>query len=741
MKPRSSWSNPLLGIRKWLAAAIAFVLITGQAAGVAYAAEETVTGIELNYSDADYNDVTSALELLVEDGTIEVAVFASISGSSSKKDVTEDATWKTSNSSAVKVDNGVLTGVGKGSATITATYKGYSANVKATSDYVYDEITIMQGETAAPVAIADIQLGKELAFTLDGKKDGSTNNITDDAAWSTSSSSVATVDEGAITLTGTGTVTITAKYKGKSDSVKLTVTSPYKKIDILPVKPDKLLDGLLELEVGGDDYELSAVAEPKTGTVQTVTAEAKWTSANTKVLTVEKGELTALAAGKTTITVSHLGVTDTLTVVVRTPYQSIKLTPEKEIHMQLQAESLQIRADVQTNDGDTKEITTEGVWTSSDVTVATVSQGKVTAKAVGTTKITVAHKGISRSIDVTVYPSITKLKAEETELDGFKGISGELPAITATTFDGSTVDVSKLAQWSVEDEETAQIENGKWTALALGETTMTAAVQDIEVEVKVTVHLKPIKLIAESKDMSIITGKETSLPTVHVVYEDGEEEDITDAIEWTTKSDNIVIMENSMKGLEASTVTLTGTYLNKTVSVRVKIEEEIVKFVIEPAKLELNPGNSKSIRVTGYYKNGKKVSIGSKMNWVSANTDIAAISGSSSVKAIDVGTTKVTGSYQGKTVEVSVSVTPKLKSLQPSTKTVQLTAGHSYNITLQAIFYTGSPVNATESAVWTTSKATVATVKDGKITAVAKGSTTIKAAYGGKTVSIRVTVK
>lgn len=738
MKPRSSWSNPLLGIRKWLAAAIAFVLVTGQAAGVAYAAEETVTDIELNYSDADYNDVTSALELFVEDGTIEVAVFASISGSSSKKDVTEDATWKTSNSSAVKVDKGVLTGVGKGSATITATYKGYSATVKATSDFVYDEVTIMQGSAAAPAVIADIQLGQELAFTLDGEKDGSTNNITDDAAWSSSSSSVATVDEGTITLAGTGTVTITAKYKGKSDSVKLTVTSPYRKIEILPEEADDML----ELEVGGDDYELSAVADPKSGgTPDIVTEEAKWTSANTKVLTVEKGKLTAVAAGKTTVTVSYLGVTDTLTVVVRTPYQSIKLTPEKEIHMLLQDEHFQIHAEVQNTKGKTEVITTDGTWTSSDVTVATVSLGKVTAKAVGTSKITVAHKGISRSINVTVYPSITKLKAEETQVDGFKGISGELPAITATTFDGSTVDVSKLVQWSVEDEEIAEIEDGKWTALELGETTLIATVQDIEVEVKLTVHLKPLKLIAESKDMSIITGKETSLPTVHVVYEDGEEEDITDAIEWTTKSDNIVIMEDAMKGLEASAITLTGAYLNKTVSVRVKIEEEIVKFVVEPAKLELNPGKSKSIRVTGYYKNGKKVSVGSKMNWVSANDNIAVISGSSSVKAIDVGTTKVTGSYQGKTVEVSVAVSPKLKSLQPSTKTVQLTAGQSYTVTLQAVYYTGSPVNATESASWTTSKPTVATVKDGKITAVAKGSAIIKASYGGKTVSIRVTVK
>ncbi|MGO4107562.1 Ig-like domain-containing protein [Paenibacillus sp. YAF4_2] len=719
--------------RRWLAAALVMTLVMGSMAGAAYAAEDTVTGIEWSYEDSDYNTGTSSLEMFVEDGTVGLTVLATISGATSKKSVTTDATWKSSNSSIVKVDKGILSGVGKGTATITATYKGFSISIKATSDYVYDQVTIMQNGQSAPAALTDVLLGQSLVFTLDG--DG--QNISDDATWSTSSSSVATVNEGVITLIGVGTATITGKYKGKSDSIKLTVSSPYKSIAISP----EAANGLLELEVGGDDYLLKSTAVPNSGGTLDVTSEAKWTSSNTKVLTVSKGVITAVGAGKATVNVSHLGVTDTLSIVVRTPYQSIKIAPDKEYHMQLQDTPLQIKAEVLSNSNVTSDITTAGDWTSSDVTAATVSQGKVTPKAVGTTKITVSYRGVSRSIDVTVYPSITKLKAEKTSIDGFKGIEGEMPKVTATTFDGSSIDVSKLVKWTVSDDEIADLKDGVWTAKQLGETTFTGTVQDLKVEVALIVHLKPIKLLTETKDLSIILGKETDFPKVTVVYEDGKEADISEAIEWNTTSDNIVLLEKTMKGLEASSVALTGTYLSKTVSVRVKVEEEIVKLVVEPTKLELNPGRSKSLKVTGYYKSGKKVSIGTKMNWVVGSEKIATISGSSSVKALNVGTTTVKGAYQGKTVKVPVTVMPKLKALQLSSKSAQLSVGDTLTINVQAIYYTGSPVAVTDSTVWTSSNTSIATVKDGKITAVRKGSTTIKAAFGGKTASIRITVK
>ncbi|CAM4476003.1 hypothetical protein FHS16_004685 [Paenibacillus endophyticus] len=722
--------------RRWLAAALAFAMIMTSAAGVAYAAEDTVTSIEFSYDSDDYDNNTSSLKTFVEDDKVNLTVFANISGYSNKKEVTSDVTWKSSNTALVKVEKGVLTGVGKGTATISATYKGFTISIKAASDYVYDSVTLMQNDGITAPVSKDIEIGQPLAFALNGTKGSNTKTVTTDAVWSTSNSAVANVDEGVITLLGVGTTTITAKLKGKSDSITLNVTSPYKSITI-----DSGASGnLVQLEIGSDDTVLTASAAPKTGGTEPVTDIAKWVSANEKITTVKKGVVTPVSAGKTTITVSYKGVSATIDVVVRAAYQSIKLSPEKEYHMLLQDSPLQIKAEVQDNNSTITTVTDLAEWTSSNVVVATVSKGLVYPKAVGTTKITASHKGVSRSIEITVYPSISELSIDSETIDGYKDISGDLPKVMATTFDGTKIDVSKIVVWSSSSENIAMIKDGQWTAKALGEATLTASLQGYKAEVKLTVHVKPLKLIADVKDLSIILGKDTPLPTVKVINEDGEEEDVSSRIKWKTTSEDIVIKETTMKGLDVASLTLTATYLTKSVSVKIKVEEEIIKLVVDPISIELYPGKTKSVKVTGYYKSGKQISLGSKMNWEVGNSGVATVS-TTSVKGVAVGTTKITGSYQGKMVTVPVVVVPKLKSLLLSSKSVQLSAGGTYSAKLQANFTTGSPANVTENAVWTSSKASVATVIDGKITALSKGSASIKATYAGKSVTIRVTVK
>lgn len=721
--------------RRWLAATLAIVMVMTSMTGIVNAAEDTITGIDFTYDPSDYNSSTSSLETFVEDDKVNLAVYAT--GTGIRKEVTADATWKSSNTALVKVEKGVLTGVGKGTATISATYKGFTISIKASSDYIYDSVSLMQNGVTAPTTL-DIEIGQNLAFTLNGLKGNKDPlPVTGEAVWTTSNAAIATVDEGVIKLLGVGAVTITAKYKGKSDAITLNVTSPYKSITIDSGTSGKLI----EIDIGDEDKVLTASVDLKTGGTLPVTDDAKWVSSNEKVATVKKGVVAAVSAGKTTITVSHKGVSTTIDVVIRTPYQSIKLSPEKEYHLQLQDKPLQVRADVLDNfNSDPENVTDKADWTSSNVVVATVSNGLVSPKSVGTAKITASYKGISRSIEITVYPSITELSIETETIDGYTDISEDLPRVMATTFDGSKVDVSKIVKWSSADEKIATIKDGQWTAKALGESVLTASLQNYKADVKLVVHMKPLKLIADVKDLSIILGKETPLPSVTVINEDGEEENISSRVKWKASSDDIVLKETTMKGLDVTSITLTATYLTKSVTVRVRIEEEIVKLVVDPISLDLYPGKSKSVKVTGYYKSGKQVSLGSKMNWESGNPNIATVS-STTVKGIAVGTTKITGSYQGKTVIVPIVVSPKLKSLVLSSKSVQLSPGGSYSAKLQANFTTGNPADVTDNAVWTSSKASVATVVNGKIIAVSKGSASIKATYAGKSVTIRVSVK
>ena len=76
-----------------------------------------------------------------------------------------------------------------------------------------------------------------------------------------------------------------------------------------------------------------------------------------------------------------------------------------------------------------------------------------------------------------------------------------------------------------------------------------------------------------------------------------------------------------------------------------------------------------------------------------------------------------------------------------SDKSATLSVGKTITVKLTANYVTGSPAIITDQAVWTTNKSSVATVENGKITAVGKGTATIKASFGGKSASIRIVVK
>ena len=720
-------TSPRPWIALWLTLAMLIVPM-----GVA-SAEETVTSIY-------YESGSSAMSLYVGEDD-QLRVWANLSGgSTSSKDITLDAAWTSSNSQIVKVDKGLITAVGAGYADITAKYKTASpVTVRVTVTYEYDKVEIALSPSTTPAAGSiDVQLGTSPQLTARAYKGSADIEVTNDAAWSSSNVNIATVDDGTITLIGAGTVTILAKYKGKSDSVTLNVTSPYKSMTISP-------SSLMEFKVGDDDKELSASVERKTGGSESVTDSAVWRTANAAIATVEKGVVTPVGTGTTTVTASYLGVTKSVQVVVHPSHQAMNISEKKPVHLVVSELPKQLTVTVSDNAVMTPlDVTAAAEWESSNPYVATVSNaGLVTPKAVGTAKITASYKGLSRSVTFNVYPSITKVEITEETIDGFIGGKGDLPPVDGTSLSDEVADISDLVVWTTSDSAIVTIEDGKWVAKKIGEATLTATVRSKSDSVKIIVHQKPLALLTEITDISIVIGKTAKLPDLTMLYENGEEDkDVDTKVKWTASSPNVLITGDEIKGLLASKVNLTAAYLGKTVTVRVSVEEEIVSLVADPTSLLLNPGKSKSIKVTGFYKNGKKISLGSKMNWTFSNEEIASLKSSKSLKAIAEGSGTLKGSYQGKTIEIPVVVKAKLKKLTVSESSLKLTPGNKKTIILTAEYEGGRRTTVTSGAIWTTSKAQVAVVTiDGTITAIGKGSASIKASYEGKSVTVRVSVK
>ena len=135
----------------------------------------------------------------------------------------------------------------------------------------------------------------------------------------------------------------------------------------------------------------------------------------------------------------------------------------------------------------------------------------------------------------------------------------------------------------------------------------------------------------------------------------------------------------------------------------------------------------------------KKVTVKNKkgaVKWTTANKKIATVK-NGKIKGVKTGSTKVTCKVGSKKLQVKVSV--KAPSL--SAKSVSVKAGASKSVTIKN-------AAAGQKATWSSKDKAVATVKNGKITGVKAGSTTVtcKLQYknGGKKVtkthSIKVSV-
>jgi uncharacterized protein YjdB len=223
------------------------------------------------------------------------------------QDVSSTFTWTSSNISVATVgSNGVVTGAGKGTATITATYGSTTlkGTVTVTPAYTYELVLNRTSMSMAKGATGTI------VATFKTYADGvleSSANVTSEATWSSGNTSVATVSAGTVTGKGAGTATITATYNGKSATCSITVV------------------GLATLSLGwtsatmekGSVRTNAAIYNPNNGTASTnVTSSAVWTTSNAGVATAGSGTITAQGKGTCIITVTYNGLSASCTVTV-----------------------------------------------------------------------------------------------------------------------------------------------------------------------------------------------------------------------------------------------------------------------------------------------------------------------------------------------------------------------------------------------------------------------------------------
>lgn len=223
--------------------------------------------------------------------------------------------------------------------------------------------------------------------------------------WSSSAPAVASVSSsGLVTAQDNGTAEISVSTADgvKTASATVTVTTPVTGISL-----DTSKLGLKS----GQSVQLTATVTPGSASNQQIT----WSTSNPEVATVaQSGQVTAKANGTATITARSRdgGHTAVAEVTVTTPVTGVAL--DKKTLTLKPGQTAQLSAMISPASASDQDVS----WSSSNKHVATVnSTGLVTAKAKGTTVITVKTRDGGKTAAVTVTVPETGTADEMLMLD------------------------------------------------------------------------------------------------------------------------------------------------------------------------------------------------------------------------------------------------------------------------------------------------------------------------------------
>jgi hypothetical protein len=166
----------------------------------------------------------------------------------------------------------------------------------------------------------------------------------------------------------------------------------------------------------------------------------------------------------------------------------------------------------------------------------------------------------------------------------------------------------------------------------------------------------------------------------------------------------------------------------------------LVSIDIGPANPSLLVGSNQQFTATGIYTNGSQNITGS-VTWASSNTTVATITSTGIASALAIGTANISARLGGISGSTTMTVF-KLVSLSISPLNPGIFVGGAVQFSCTGTYSNGSTLGLTSSAVWNSSKTSVATITSpgGFASGVGNAATTISCAVGALSASTTLTV-
>jgi hypothetical protein len=398
----------------------------------------------------------------------------------SKHNITTSVTWNSSNllAATITVSGRAQSVIGGGGlqTTITATLgpvNGMAALVVTTAT--------IQSITVGPSSTTIAPLTNQGYTAIGTFSDSTTQNITQDAVWASSSTGVATISNTAGSVgiaTGVapgGTTTISAMFTfggaTATGSAPLTVSSAT--LTSITVTP-----GVAGLTVDSN-LALQAIAKFSDNSTQHVETVATWSSSAPTVATVSAiGIVTGQSSGSAAVTCQLGTVTSTPANLTVQAFTAITISGSGTV---AEGTSIPLKATGTLTNGGMQDLTNSVQWTSSDSTVATMSAalgsfGQATGIAPGTVTVTAVFAGEVGVASLTVSSATLSSIAIKPVNPSITLGSPQQFTATGTFSDGSTESLTGQVTWTSSDIGVAIINStGAISTTGTGTTTIMAA--------------------------------------------------------------------------------------------------------------------------------------------------------------------------------------------------------------------------------------------------------------------------
>jgi len=718
------------GVITAIAPGTAIITVTTVDGNKTATCEVTVTKKIISVASVTIQPIATTI---VEGGTATLTAIINPSNATNP-----NVTWKSSNPNVATVSEmGVVTAIAPGTAIITVTTvdgnKTATCEVKVTPKVIKVTSVLMLPSTAT------LKTENTLKLTATVVPSAASNKT---LIWESTDNTIATVNGGVVTAHKPGNVTIKAISEdgGHIGTCEITVLP-----NTISVEKVTLNETSKTIKIG-ESLVLRETIEPSNATNKNVT----WESSNQEIAKVTESRIvTGLKQGTVTITVTTEDGNKKATCQVTiepdvAPVISVAGVSLNESSKIIKiGETLTLIQTVTPQNATNKNVT----WESSNVNVATVVGGKVTAISEGETTITVTTEDGNKKATCIVkveknvinVDSVRLSKTNETIKEGATlSLNATILPVDAT---------NKNVTWESSNESVATVdESGIVTGIKEGTTTITVKSVDgnktatctITVE-KNVINVEKVELDKENLTLKINTAQ---LLIATVFPENATNKDLT----WTSSNTGIANVSGTgnVTGLKAGTATITVTTKDGglTDSCKVTVTEEnvrVTKVSLNEESRKIKKGETCTLVETIEPSNATNKNV----TWTSSNNEVATVVGGV-VTALKPGTTTITiktldgGLTDTCTIIVENDVI-NVTGVQLDKKTEELEVGE-ITILKQSVL----PENATNKNVtWETSNSEIATVENGKITALKEGTVTItvKTVDGNKRAECTITVK